>query len=297
VSQLDLFGSEAEIPREDDPWAALCQPPPPGLLMGSCAWNHHSFDLHFYPKGLPKNRQLAWYARHFNAVEVDSTFYRTPARSTVERWVGETPDHFRFSIKAPRAVTHEGGLDLGVAQVRFEWENFCHLLPLFGHKLANVLVQLGPNSTAFQLPLLAALVEAAPPGTPIAVELRHPTWNSAEVEAWLTRSGVVRAWVDSYNDPARGVTESTPGLHPESGRFRYIRLLGNVSTKYNPDRPTGRNFDYGTVLFDRRDDLAKWVDRTKRSLQRGMPVHLFINNHYQGFTPITALEIQSALRE
>jgi uncharacterized protein YecE (DUF72 family) len=291
TAQLDLFPAF----EPEGGWPVSTLPHPPRLLLGSCAWQHASFDRHFYPRGLPANRQIAFYSTRFNAVEVDSSFYRVPTPSTVERWVALTPEHFRFTLKAPKSLTHDAMLGLDQRLAAADWENLLALLPCFGRKLGSLLVQLAPDCTIFAFERLRNVVESIPPDVLTAVEFRHKTWNVPEVGEWLRASGTTRAWVDHYHDPTRGVRRETEALYEESGKFRYIRLLGDVSIKYNPNRPTGRNFDYGSVLFDRDEDLPLWVRKAQGALGRGMAVHLFINNHYQGFAPITAQRILMGL--
>lgn len=294
TDQLDLFAGDGDA--AEGGWRRCPFPDPPGLWLGSCAWNHHSFDRHFYPAGLAAGRQVGWYARHFNFVEVDSTFYGVPAAATVERWAAAVPPGFRFSLKVPRSVTHEGGLRIdrpGPAQT--DWQAFLEVLPRLGGRVGALLVQLGPRSSILQFDLLRALCASAPPEFPVVVELRHPSWNREEVSAWLRESGVVRAWVDHYHDPTREVAEDTPHLFPSSGRQRYVRLLGDVSTKYNDQSPTRRNFTYGSVLFERGADLRRWADLVRRELDIGIPTYVAINNHYQGFTPITACLLRELL--
>jgi uncharacterized protein YecE (DUF72 family) len=276
--QLDLFGSDEPPP----PPPPLLRPPPCGLeppaahpdgfLIGACAWNHDCFTERFYPPGLADRDRLAYYARFCNAVEVDSSFYRVPTEATVARWAEQTPPHFRFALKAPRSVTHDACLDLAGASPRADW---------------------GPASVAALAPSLWRLLDTIPQGIPVAVEFRHPTWNTAEVHAELARRGVVRVWGDHYLDPSREVALDTPFLFEPTGAFRYVRLLGDMSTKYL--RGGGRRFTYGDILFDRRDDLAIWGDRLRRERTRGIPVQVFINNHYEGFSLVTSERLRALL--
>lgn len=294
ADQMDLFAAEdaGHVPG----WPVCPFPIPRGLLLGSCAWNHNSFDRQFYPSGLSGAQQLTWYARHFNSVEVDSTFYGVPTAATVDRWAAAVPEDFRFSVKVPRTVTHEGALRIDRDPVAAaDWRAFLEVLPRFRGKVSAVLVQLGPKTSVLLFDWLRALVATIPPEFAPVVELRHASWNSPEVTAWLREAKVTRAWVDSYNDADRDVRRDTPELFPDTVRLRYIRLLGDTSTKYNNHSPTKRNFTYGSVLFERDDDLSGWVERARGVLDTGGQVQLAINNHYQGFTPITAALVREAL--
>lgn len=293
MDQLDLFGGEdrppprREPPGEPAPCGVAPEPlPPPSLLVGACAWSHESWPGRFYPVGLPASRWLAYYARYCNAVEVDSSFYRVPTLPAVQRWINATPEGFRFALKAPRSVTHEAFLSLDGTTARTDWEGLMAAAEALGPRLASVLVQLGPDSTAFLADRLDRLLAAAPPGMPLAVEFRHPSWNTAEASALLAARGAVRAWGDHYLDPRRGIAEEAPHARDATGPFRYIRLLGDVSTKYK--KGGGRHFEYGQLLFDREADKRRWVERLRPEVGDGTPVQIYINNHYEGFSILTA---------
>ena len=90
----------------------------------------------------PGGSHLERYARHLNAVEINSSFYRPHRRTTYQRWAQSVPDDFRFSVKLPKTITHEAGLtDCGALLDRFVDE-----VTGLGDKLAVLLVQLPPKS-------------------------------------------------------------------------------------------------------------------------------------------------------
>ena len=83
----------------------------PNIRVGTCAFTAAGWEAAFYPAGTQPRDFLTYYATKFNTVEVDSTFYRTPARSTVTGWANKTPLGFVFSLKIPQSITHEKCLD------------------------------------------------------------------------------------------------------------------------------------------------------------------------------------------
>ncbi|CAN5249650.1 DUF72 domain-containing protein [soil metagenome] len=297
ADQLDIFGGGAEaaatrFTRDELPVAAGESP---GLLLGCCAWQHPSFVEHFYPRGLATNKQLGYYAQHFNSVEIDASFYRVPAPKTVARWADVTPPAFRFAMKAPRGVTHEGWLDLEDPRVRIEWDGMLAVLPHFGGKLSTLLIQLGPRITITLKNRLARLLETVPPEVSVAVEFRHPSWLHQDVDALLAAHRVARVWADHYLDPSRKVTEDNPHLLAETAPTRYVRLLGDTSTKFSKESGE-RLFQYGpNLLFDRTADLARWCARIKEQRQRFIKMHVYINNHYSGYSPFTIERIREAM--
>jgi len=85
----------------------------PAIRIGCQSWGYEDWvtqpggDFVFYPAGTKKNEMLPAYARVFDTIEIDATLYGIPASSTLEKWYGETPDNFKFSLKFPREITHD----------------------------------------------------------------------------------------------------------------------------------------------------------------------------------------------
>ena len=76
------------------------------LRIGTSGWHYAHWWGPLYPAGLPRKRALAHYAKHFDAVELDAPFYRTPSENAVANWRASTPDWFRFAWKASKFITH-----------------------------------------------------------------------------------------------------------------------------------------------------------------------------------------------
>src|SRR5438046_1269323 len=70
------------------------------IRIGTCSWADEALSKYFYPPKLPAKERLAWYAEHFDTVEVDSTYYRLPSESMVQGWAERTPDGFTMHVKA-----------------------------------------------------------------------------------------------------------------------------------------------------------------------------------------------------
>ena len=146
------------------------------LRIGCSGWNYKSWKDEFY-EGKPARFWLQHYARYFDTVEVNNTFYRLPLRSSVEKWVAETPPRFLFTIKASRYLTHIKRLtDLHDGLARY----YERVEPLVrSPKLGPVLWQLPPSFKRDDDRLGAAL-EAVPPGRH-CFEFRHASWFVAPV--------------------------------------------------------------------------------------------------------------------
>src|SRR3984885_11840176 len=111
------------------------------MRIGCAGWNVPKQHMALFPAA---GSHLHRYARRFNAVEINSSFYRPHRRATYERWRQSVPESFRFSVKLPRTITHEGGR----AECQSELLSFMESAGGLGQKLAVLLVQL-PASLEF----------------------------------------------------------------------------------------------------------------------------------------------------
>src|SRR5262249_45829070 len=82
----------------------------PPILLGKSSFTAPGWAGSFYPKGMRPSEYLSFYAEHFHAVDVDSTFYACPSAQTVGNWAARTPEGFAFAVKAPQSITHEKAL-------------------------------------------------------------------------------------------------------------------------------------------------------------------------------------------
>jgi uncharacterized protein YecE (DUF72 family) len=146
------------------------------IRIGCSGWNYAAWKDEFY-EGKPARLWLQHYAEQFGTVEVNNTFYRLPLKTSVARWVAETPPDFLFSVKASRYLTHVKRLtDLGAGIARY----YERIEPLVhSPKLAAVLWQL-PATFRRDDDRLGAALAALPPGRH-AFEFRHASWFAAPV--------------------------------------------------------------------------------------------------------------------
>jgi uncharacterized protein YecE (DUF72 family) len=166
---------------------------------------------------------LARYATRFNAVEINSSFYRPHAASTYARWAASVPASFRFSVKLPGAITHEARLQrVGDALSRFTDE-----IAGLGRRLGGVLVQL-PPSLAFDARIASTFFASLRRriDAPVACEPRHASWFEPRVDAIWQRYRIARVAAD----PARCQEAASPG---GQGHWRYWRLHGSPRMYYD----------------------------------------------------------------
>jgi uncharacterized protein YecE (DUF72 family) len=184
------------------------------LRIGTAGWAIASRYAPLFPAA---GSSLQRYAARFNAAEINSTFYKSHRSSTFERWAAAVPVDFRFSVKLPKAITHERRLGEAEDLLSRFLEEVSHL----GAKLGPLLVQL-PPSFAFDAQAVGRFLDHLR-GTfagPVACEPRHPTWFTKEGASALAAHGVARVGADP--PPA-------PGADTPAGdrALRYYRLHGS----------------------------------------------------------------------
>lgn len=237
------------------------------LLVGTCGWSYPDWVGPFYPRGTQPSEMLERYARVFDTVEVNSTFYAVPPRERVERWARATPAGFRFSVKAPRDLTHEARLRLdegGWTAV----EAFNDAMRPLGVKLDRVLVQLPPSLTARQgLPRVETLLEAEPFDVPVVFEARDASWDQDATYELLREHDVTWAWSvsDRWPSPAERTTSEV-----------YLRLIGDRELE---------TFD--EVQRDLDPTIQRWLQRLDAADPDIDTARVYANNHFAGFGPGT----------
>jgi uncharacterized protein YecE (DUF72 family) len=166
---------------------------------------------------------LERYASKFRAVEINSSFHRSHRASTWARWADSVPGGFRFSVKMPKAITHERKL----ADCHHAVERFLEEVAPLGSKLAVLLVQLPPK-LEYEAELATSFFDhlAFRSSALLACEPRHPSWFTGEATAFFTTAGVARVAADPPPVPAA----IGPG---GSTRLRYWRLHGSPQMYYS----------------------------------------------------------------
>ena len=187
--------------------------------VGCAGWSIGSQAGASFPSG---GTHLERYAQVFNAVEINSSFYRPHRPQTYARWAASVPAHFRFSVKLPRTVTHERRLvDIGVPLVEF-----ANQVTTLGDRLGCMLTQL-PPSLAFDAPVADAFFKQMQThfACTIACEARHASWFSSAATELLCQHGITRV----VADPPTG----QPGPHVPTTASTYLRLHGSPQRYYS----------------------------------------------------------------
>ena len=279
------------------------------ILVGTSSWADPGFVKEWYPQGMPAGDRLPWYAERFEAVELNSSFYAVPDRSTVHKWVDDTPDGFVFDVKVHRALSrHAAPLDSlppdlrdGVetterGRVRLSAELETALAerlveetaPLAeAGKLGAYLVQLTPAFAprGHELEELDSPVEAFAPH-PVAVELRHRGWvrdkRRERTLGWFSDRGVAFVCVDA--PPGDHVPIMPPLDAVTSDRLAYFRAHGRNTDGYLKGSSVAERF--GWRYSD--EELEEIGGRVRSLAEQAGDVHVAFNNNRGDDAPTAA---------
>lgn len=191
------------------------------IRVGTAGWSIPRVHADAFPR---EGSGLERYAAVFGAVEVNSSFYRAHKPSVWERWANAVPDYFRFSVKLPKAATHEARL-VGCEAVL---DRFAHETSALGPKRGPVLVQL-PPSLVFDVAIATSFFRAVRERLvgPVACEPRHGSWFEPDANTVLVDHDVARVAAD----PARAANANFPG---GASGLAYWRLHGSPQIYRTP---------------------------------------------------------------
>jgi len=229
--------------------------------VGTSGWHYRHWLGSFYPTGLAASKMLEWYARQFDTVEINNSFYRLPPESALQTWRETVPGGFRFALKGSRFITHMKKLkEPGPALAKFFSRG-----DLLGPRLGPVVFQLPPN-WSLDLDRFAVFLEALPPGHCYAFEFRDPEWHTEKVYELLRRHRAAFCiyQLAGFVSPLEITAD-----------FAYVRLHG----------PGGKY----QGLYDKKA-LATWADRIS-----SWPVKqawVYFDNDDSGFVLRNARELR-----
>jgi uncharacterized protein YecE (DUF72 family) len=214
--------------------------------VGTSGWQYADWRGVLYPADVPKRLWLERYAECFDTLENNNAFYRLPTVETFESWRERTPPGFVMAVKASRYLTH-------IRRLRDPAEPVERLMAAargLGDKLGPILLQLPPNMRS-DSGRLEACLRCFPPGVRVAVEPRHPSWWTAEIQDVLVRRGAALCWADRLGRPLTPLWRTAD--------WAYLRLHEGGAR----DRPA-----YGDAA------LRSWA----RRLGAGADAYVYFNN-------------------
>lgn len=221
--------------------------------VGTSGYNYPEWKDSFYPEVCPQKKMLPYYAERLDTVEINYTFYRLPTQRLLATWSDVTPAGFRFTLKAPRRITHEARL-VDCADVT---RAFCDAAATLGDKLGALLFQL-PPSCRKNVDVLARFLDTLAPGNRAAFEFRHASWHDPAVTELLAQRGAALCVADSER-------MRTP-VHV-TARHGYFRL---------------RDQGYGDA------DLAGWAETITGSTGGCEDVYIYFKHEERGVGPAFA---------
>ena len=237
--------------------------------LGCPSWSENAWREGLYPQNARPADFLSLYAQVFNAVEGNTTFYARPAPTTVERWVRSLPEHFRFTAKFARDISHGGDL----REQLHAAEDFLHLLSPLGARVAPFWLQLPASFGPQRLSELVSFMDTLQ--CPLAVEVRHPEFFArGDAERLLNRllmdRGVERICLDPRalfscrsTDPAVLHAQSKkPKVPPRPAaftQFPQVRFIGRPELEANDPY------------------LLPWIEKVAGWIEEGRTPYVFLH--------------------
>ncbi len=232
----------------------------------------------FYPEKANSRSYLPRYSEIFDTVELDTTFYGTPRRESVQRWVAQTPTNFCFCAKVPRAITHDARLALNALPLLYE---FVSVIQGLGDKLGALLLQLPPDFTPASQNQLALFLAKLPSDVRFALEFRHPAWFTpvtAQRTSTLLQVHKVAWCATEY--------VLVPGDLYQTTDFLYLRWIGAHGQFPHP---------HNHEIIDSTTNLQAWLLKLQPVLPNVKHIYGFFNNEYANFAPASCQRLQTLL--
>lgn len=241
----------------------------PNLVhIGTSGWHYDHWKGPFYPKGLPADDLLAYYADHFQTVEINNTFYKLPEVKTLTEWRLTVPSGFIFAVKASRYITHRKKLKDPEEPVA----NFMERIAVLEDKLGPILFQLPPHWN-FNSQRLESFLETLPAQHKYAFEFRDPSWFDDEAYSILEE-----------HDAAFCIYHLAGRLSPKktTSNLVYVRLHGPVGTY------EGR---YGA------EGLEGWAATLSEWAEQGKQVYCYFDNDEAGYATQDARQLLAMMKK
>jgi uncharacterized protein YecE (DUF72 family) len=254
------------------------------VIVGTSGYSFADWVGNFYPPGTASGQFLSYYARQFDAVEVNSTYYRIPHPRVLAQMEAKTPPHFRFIVKLNQAMTHEGSADAALCRSFLE----CCAPLAEAAKLDGFLAQFPwsfKHSAAAREHLVRLRERLG--DWPLWVEFRNASWLVPDLAAFLRTHRLGYCDVDE---------PSLPGLVPPTGLVTgedaYVRLHGRNARNWW-GRGGGDRYDYDYS----EPELRGWLERLREMAERARRTYLFFNNCHAGQAARNAKLMQELLRQ
>ncbi|MBI4559380.1 MAG: DUF72 domain-containing protein [Candidatus Hydrogenedentes bacterium] len=259
------------------------------VRVGPAGWSYEDWKGIVYPPAMPARvHPLTYLCQFFDTVEINTTFYRpvNPRHSTswVQRVSGNA--NFRFTAKLWQRFTHERDTWPSGDEIQQVREGLAPLCD--SGKLGALLIQFpwSFKRTVENRPWLARVLEEFSQ-YPLALEIRHASWNRPEVFDGLRERRVAFCNIDQplFSGSLKPTAEVT-------SRVGYVRLHGrNADDWFREDAGRDERYDY---LYT-PEELKAWIEKIERIRALADEVYVITNNHYRGQAVVNAFELRDAL--
>ena len=229
--------------------------------LGTSGWAHRDWVGRLYPPDMPPAEYLTAYARHFNTVEIEHTFFETPTREMVQSWHRRTPDGFVFCPCVPRQITHVQRL----RDTQGRLEDFLAVIVELGNKLGPLLLQLPDDFRHHEQEHLETFLQTLPQTLHFAVEFRHGSWLKDITFELLEAHQVAWVVVDA---------PFLPRLPRVTTSFAYVRWHGRPGVGQQTQRQ-----------LDPTAALRPWVPILRDLARQAQPVYGYVRNGFSGYAP------------
>jgi uncharacterized protein YecE (DUF72 family) len=253
------------------------------VLIGTSGYSYEDWVGPFYPRGLSKREYLRFYAAEFPVVELNFSYYTQPSASTLQRMIENTPEDFRFAIKAHQSLTHRRDEDLPKAIERFK-EGIRPLVE--AGRLAAILMQF-PYSFHYDPECRRHLQRLCQSfaDLPKAVEFRSGEWQRESVVRGLREVKAAFVNVDEPRLPK--LPEPTELV---SAELAYLRFHGrNAANWWKGDNVSRYDYLYSP------EELSEWLPMIERMLAKARLLLVIFNNHSRGQAIQNARQLQGLL--
>jgi uncharacterized protein YecE (DUF72 family) len=246
------------------------------INIGCAGWSYKGWKGPFYPRSMDPKKYLEYYAKYFDFVEVNSTFYKLPSVSTLETWLEQVPKSFKFSVKASQKITHKRGPYSLEDTIR----GFFLRMEILEPKIYGYLFQFPPffKYSKKNLKIINFIIDNSNTTKPLVFEFRDNSWFKPEVISSF-RNGRQIILCTTY-------LEGVEAYYPPDQTKYYIRLIGDRTiSKFNDVQRQP-----GGMVRDLEEHIKILFPSPKIE-----DISVVYNNHFSGFAPWDANNLKKVL--
>jgi len=251
-------------------------------LIGTSGYDYPEWKGILYPNDLKREEFLSFYAEHFNALEINYTYYGMPNEYQMSSMVTRSSGRLRFSVKAHRTLTHS----VNVSTWRDDAREFRQALyPMVNRSLLTSVLLQFPQSFHYAVDerkYLDSLVSEFA-GLPLVAEFRHESWQNERVFEGLRKRGVIWCVCDLPSLKNLPNSRNLPSAPPQSGSGAYFRFHGRNAETWHGTNARDR-YDY---LY-RDDELERFLPVITSLSSQASIVQIYFNNHAKGNAVVNA---------